>query len=163
MKYLCMFLALVLLACSTPTLSVNTMDYYPVCRDIRGTRVKYVQLPGKHNAVAHASSQFIGPAIYWGDENFLSYDRDVQQFILAHECGHHAAGHLISTNSPPFVEEWEADCYAMAVVMDADWFTAESLKKILRLVIGLESDGVAHLPGVERAALMITCPVFLDL
>lgn len=100
-------------ALASPTLSSYDI---PVCHDINGVPVREGVTQDPSNGPAFSIADGNTPSIFVNWEELAKYatSRDTVRFILEHECGHCALGHIYHNASLKKTnqQELDADCYA---------------------------------------------------
>ena len=96
--------------------SLSSFDL-PVCHDINGVPVREGVIADISFGPAFSTVSQNAPAIFvnWAEMKKYSSSRDTIRFILEHECGHCALGHIYTnTNNLKKTnkDELDADCYA---------------------------------------------------
>lgn len=91
--------------------------------------------------------------------------RAMQYFVAAHECAHHALGHLGGARfgrtrfgaPSELARELEADCWAARKLIEHGVFTAGDVRVVMRELSHRLAADEAHLPGSERARRVGAC------
>lgn len=79
-------------------------------------------------------------------------------FFAAHECAHHALGHL-GGRTDGYDKEQQADCWAIRRLNKAGELAATDLPDIQQEVSRLGRADATHIPGVARASNLKWCLV----
>lgn len=98
----------------------------------------------------------VGPMIILNIKRLKKLTKASQLFFVAHECGHHALGHLYF--QPPGVDfEQEADCYALRLLIRQGDFTMKDIKNVQEDMQKFAQASVHHRDGVSRAKALLHC------
>lgn len=98
----------------------------------------------------------IGPLIIINYKLLNSLSKSSQKFFIAHECGHHALGHLYFR--PPGIEaEKAADCYAVQTLIRSGEFTFRNIEEVQKDMRKFGRRTVYHLDGNARADELLKC------
>lgn len=99
---------------------INTL--IKVCKDHNGRKVDFVfhqDIQSYAYASIHqesrSSNRYI-PIIHVNTRFFKWISPESQAFVLAHECAHHALGHVAQPGGSEPGSEFEADCYAIRLL-----------------------------------------------
>jgi hypothetical protein len=120
MKMLLVLFPLVLVSALASTAqalqSLKSLDV-PVCHDINGSPVRRTVISDTSKGPAYSTVDYDGaPAIYvnWTEMKKYATSVDTMRFIMEHECGHCALGHIYNNVSLKKTnqQELQADCYA---------------------------------------------------
>ena len=145
-----------------PAFAAITIDGFPVfCVAANGAPVQEIARSG-FGDVARAS-MMLGPMgqpvpIIMMDPMIMAqYGPDTQArlFVYAHECGHHALGHILRGNGP--YNEMQADCWGIKVGRDQGWFNLPALQRLGFYFMNNPGDAWGHLPGPQRVANFQRC------
>jgi hypothetical protein len=134
--------------------SINGVPVF--CVALNGAPVQEITQPGLGDA-ARASMNGMMPIILLDPNVLMSFGLDTQArlFIYAHECGHHALGHLLF----PFSQynEMQADCWGIKIGRDQGWFDVAALQREGQYFLSNPGDPWGHLPGPARVANFVRC------
>jgi hypothetical protein len=123
------------------------------CRDFRGVPVALVPDPtlpdvGAARIVNNQPVIFMNPAV-------LNVQAPAMQlFWYAHECGHHALGHMVNLNQ---MSEAQADCWAVRTGRSQGWFPPQAFQLLIATLGNSPGDFWGHLPGPARIRNMAAC------
>lgn len=84
----------------------------------------------------------------------------VRMFWFAHECGHHARGHIreyFSTGYYDRTNESDADCFAVRTLRYNYGFSRDDIRFIASTLVNNPGSAYGHLPGPQRAQLLVQC------
>lgn len=98
----------------------------------------------------------IGPLIIINYKLLNSLSKSSQKFFIAHECGHHALGHLYF-RPPGFEAEKAADCYAVRTLIRSGEFTFSNIVEVQNDMRKFGRRTVYHLDGKSRADELLKC------
>ncbi len=141
---------------SQPGYAQTYIAGFPVyCTDIRGFSV--VTIPDSQlNDVGVARLAPNGaPIIFLNPTILANLPPVVQLFWYAHECAHHVLGHILK---PPIISnEIEADCWAIRIGRDQNWFQQHDLEVMYMYFINNPGSPWGHLPGPQRLENFARC------
>jgi len=141
------------LAFKTAEAQIITFDG---CVDSRGIRVASVLRPGLGD-VAKSTLDSKGRPVILYDPMVLSwFHPQTRLFWYAHECAHHALGHLIGSTFPLLVEE-EADCWGIKTLYKRGILSDADVKVVEHDISKLPFSDWMHLPGPLRAINLKLC------
>jgi hypothetical protein len=118
LKYLYMPLTLVALYCLFGSAQAHAQSNIslPTCHDINGRPVQQFETQNPEDGPAFSTAQNGAPIIVvnWTEMQKYASSTDTAKFILEHECGHCALGHIYEHASRKKTNQQEllADCYA---------------------------------------------------
>lgn len=98
----------------------------------------------------------IGPLIIINYKLLTSLSKASQKFFIAHECGHHALGHLYFRLPGPEAET-AADCYAVRTLIRSGEFTFSHIEEVQKDMRKFGRRTVYHLDGNSRADALLKC------
>jgi hypothetical protein len=144
---------------SGPAGSFSMNGDTPVCRDVIGTPVPYKPNEGipKSGLSTVEGNQ---PVIYLRNSLVASYPVPVKRFLYAHECGHHALGHVIGALyyrmviGPP--DELAADCFSGQQLLRKGLISAAEWQQVLGFVATIPGDPTTY-AGPQRVQLLKQC------
>lgn len=94
------------------------------------------------------------PVIRFNPAELARFSPPTRMFWAAHECAHHALGHVGAPHRPGV--EQEADCWAVAVLWGGGILGPDAMAVVQAEVARLPG-GPDHLPGPARAASLPEC------
>ncbi len=101
-----------------------------------------------------------GPVIFVRAAQLTTFARPLQDFLYAHECGHHALGQVMAAAMyGMFIgpdAELAADCFAMAELRRQNLVRDDSIDSILSFLAQIPGDA-ANYPGPARAQRFRQC------
>jgi hypothetical protein len=132
------------------------------CLDARGTPVLIGESLSLNN-VGYASFLAAGnlwlPVIVFNPLVLRTYDPRTQVFWFAHECAHHALGHVLGgsmgVRSPR--AEVDADCLAAKALRWSYGFGPSDVSAVALSIVSLPGSAAGHLPGFQRAMHIMRC------
>lgn len=125
------------------------------CRDHRGLRVLAVR-DLSESRIASARMAFDGtPVIHYNPDLLRGFSQPTRLWWYAHECAHHALGHL--THRLSELRETEADCWATYILTRMGLVNRSELATIYNEISALPGDGWVYLPGPARAVSSSKC------
>jgi hypothetical protein len=80
-------------------------------------------------------------------------------FLFAHECGHHALGHIVSALRGGFIgpeQELAADCFAKRQLLGKDVLGVTEFSAVLEFLREIPGDPTTY-PGPVRVRKMKDC------
>jgi hypothetical protein len=155
------------------TLNDGARITIPACRDAQGRKVRYVLAAGQGTMQADSGRWSIvsvftpvsGPQVLIGPD-LLGLPRQTVQFVVEHECHHHASGDVFrqfmeAVNPagqplPVHQMEYDADCTAAARVRDLYGYTADDLRVAFG-VFPAHENSPTHPPTAARLKRAIDC------
>ena len=153
MRSITAFLFAVALLAHAPTAIAQIAGVPVSCADFRGVAVALSDAPGLPD-VGAARVVNGQPVIFLNSRVLSQQPPEMQLFWYAHECAHHALGHLASVH--PF-NEAAADCWAVRTGRQQGWFPPYAFQGLIA-VLGRSPGSVwGHLPGPQRIANMQSC------
>ncbi|HEV7258903.1 MAG TPA: hypothetical protein VGN82_14075 [Bosea sp. (in: a-proteobacteria)] len=78
----------------------------------------------------------------------------LQLFIYAHECAHHALGHLAN---PSLASESQADCWAIQTGRNQGWFPPHAFQALIAYLGNSPGSPWGHFPGPQRIQNIMMC------
>lgn len=124
------------------------------CRDVNGIAVASVSNPGLQD-VAQATILNGSPIIYY-NPSVLSWTRpQTRLFFYAHECGHHALGHVLS--GLRLGQEQEADCWGITRLKRLNLLSDRDVTLVQADIARFGKGDWTHLPGPQRAINLREC------
>jgi hypothetical protein len=133
-----------------------------VCEDHNGKKVDFVfhqDIQSYAYASIHNDARQRGeyvPIIHVNTRFFKWISPESQAFVLAHECGHHALGHVAKPGGSNPRDEFQADCYAVRLlfklgIIDSDDDLVEIEKDFFEMNGGRPAPRSRTHPGtIER-------------
>ena len=94
------------------------------------------------------------PVIYMNPGVLQQQPVEMQLFWYAHECAHHALGHLAYPN---LMNEAAADCWAVRVGRSQGWFPPYAFQYLVQVLGNSPGSLWGHLPGPARIQNMAQC------
>lgn len=134
--------------------SGNAQIAFEGCRDINGVPVasiSNVRIPD----IAMASISNGRPVIYYNPSVLAWTRHQTHLFFYAHECAHHALGHVLSGMS--LGQEQEADCWGVVTLRRLRRLSDQDISVVQSDIARLGRGDWAHLPGPERAIRLRAC------
>jgi hypothetical protein len=119
------------------------------CNDVRARAVTAV--PVSNGTIARASIDGDArPVIQYDSRAIDGITSQLQLFVYAHECGHHALGH--DSREPAFTvaQEQDADCYGIRSLMAKVGFTSDDVAILETSMRDLGTGNARHLPWRTR-------------
>lgn len=153
--YFAMVVGIFLFSIGSSAQAQHIIGGMPVtCNDFRGIPVILVPNPNL-NDVGMATLGPQGQPIMMLNPNVISSLPPVMQlFWYAHECAHHALGHIINRN---ITNEAEADCLAIKIGRDQGWFPPQAFQQLIIMLGNNSGSPWGHLPGPMRIQNMMNC------
>jgi hypothetical protein len=136
--------------------SLNLMGQatFEGCRDINGVPVPSVPNAGLQD-VAQATI-LNGRAIIYFNPAVLAWTRpQTRLFFYAHECGHHALGHVMS--GLRLGQEQEADCWGISRLRELGLLSDRDVTLVQGDIARFGRGDWTHLPGRQRAINLRKC------
>jgi hypothetical protein len=96
------------------------------------------------------------PTIELNPNGLARLPAKIQLFWYGHECAHHVLGHTVG-NYNSFTSESEADCWSIRVGIAQGLFTRQQVTAFEPYFRNLTGSSSGHLPGPQRAALLVQC------
>jgi len=127
---------------------------YDGCHDINGVPVASVRNSAIQD-IATASLLNGNPVIYYNPSVLASVRPATRLFFYAHECGHHAIGHVLS--GLRLGQEQEADCWGIIQLKKLNLVTDGDIATIQRDIAAFGRGDWTHLPGPQRAINLRAC------
>jgi hypothetical protein len=124
------------------------------CNDFRGLPVTLLTNPAWHDAGTATLGPGGQPIIILNSSTMEALHPVFQLFLYAHECAHHALGHIINRN---LLNEAEADCWAVKTGRQQGWFPPQAFQGLIVLLGNSQGSPWGHLPGPGRIQNMINC------
>jgi hypothetical protein len=149
---------LILACCSLlvllPSISLAQITFEG-CRDFRGLPVASIANP-TINDIALATVAPNGmPVILYNPRVVPWFSPQTRRFFYAHECAHHALGHL--ARSYPLTREQEADCWGINALAAHNLLSNQDIAIIQNDIAKLGGGDWTHLPGPARAINLRAC------
>ncbi len=137
------------------TASASAQITYDGCVDVNGVAVASVRNNGI-NDVARATFGNNSPVILYNTAVLAWLHPETRLFVYAHECGHHALGHLFH---PPVtvVQEQQADCWAINTLLDQNLLPPSAVSIVQGDIVRASPGDWTHLPGPQRAFNLRAC------
>lgn len=98
----------------------------------------------------------MGPMTIINIKRLTQLSKASQYFFIAHECGHHALGHLYFKKIGLKAEQ-DADCYAIRSLIRQGKFTIKDVENVQKDMRKFARATLYHAPGHDRAASLIKC------
>jgi hypothetical protein len=143
------------------TLNDGARITIPVCRDAQGR----MQADSGRWSIVSVFTPVSGPQVLMGPD-LLSLPRQTVQFVVEHECHHHASGDVFrqfmeAVNPagqplPVHQMEYDADCTAAARVRDLYGYTADDLR-VAFSVFPPHENSPTHPPTAQRLQRAMAC------
>lgn len=133
---------------------------YEGCTDYRGLPVASVPNPDIQDVAVATTTAANRPIIYFNPTLMQKLNPKTRLFFYAHECGHHALGHLSLipwAGDLAITMEQAADCYGIAALFGAGLIGEHGLSVIERDLTQLGKGDWDHLPGPVRAINLRRC------
>jgi hypothetical protein len=125
------------------------------CLDINGVPVQSIQSTSI-NDVAIATIAQGYPVIFYNPFVVSQAPGPVRLFFYAHECGHHALGHIVA-GRVAMAQEQEADCFGIKTLVDQDLIDDVGINLIQQTLDNFGPGDWTHLPGRQRAINLRHC------
>ncbi len=155
MKLMMVLLPIFLVSMAQATPSLQSLDL-PVCHDINGIPVRENVIQDPSEGPAFSTVYQSAPSIFvnWQEMKKYATSRDTVKFILEHECGHCALGHIYHNTSLKKTnqQELDADCYAAKQAKTL----GINIENVIKDVDLLPKDP-AHPSGLVRAKNIQSC------
>jgi hypothetical protein len=120
------------------------------CADVSGGPVAGIQ--AANGIIAKATIDQDGRRVVQYDPRTIEGVSSQQQlFVYAHECGHHALGHLSGDSPFTAAQEPDADCYGIRSLMAKVGFTSDDVAILEMAMRDVGADGGRHLSWRTRA------------
>jgi len=123
------------------------------CVDFAGRSVALVADPTLPD-VGAARIVYGQPVILMNPVVLNRQTRELQLFWYAHECAHHALGHMVN---PGPTNEAMADCWAVRTGRQQRWFPPASFQALAQVLQNSPGSIWGHLPGPARLRNMWSC------
>ncbi|MBA3678074.1 MAG: hypothetical protein H0W74_11850 [Sphingosinicella sp.] len=146
------------IALGTPAGAVSSSTKYKM--NVAGSAMTCTSATGKPvQLVSNASMATLGrasldrngdPVIEIHPGALAAYSPFIQQWWFAHECAHHQLSARQNSES-------RADCYAAKSIRKLASGTVQEARAITRELGSLSASNLGHLPGNERANLVLKC------
>ncbi len=133
---------------------------YGGCRDINGIPVQSIQSTSI-NDIAVATIANGHPVIFFNPYVVAQSPPAVRLFFYAHECGHHALGHVLG-GRVTIDQEQEADCFGINELVRAGLVNDAQITVIQRSIYSFGRADWTHLPGPQRAINLRACLSMAD-
>lgn len=124
------------------------------CSDINGVPVASVSNNGIRD-IAQASILNGRPVIYYNPSVLVWVRPQTRLFFYAHECGHHALGHVLS--GLRLGQEQEADCWGVVKLRKLHRLTDQDISVVQSDIARFGRGDWTHLPGPIRAIKLREC------
>jgi hypothetical protein len=124
------------------------------CSDFRGFPVFLISNPNLQDVGMATLGPSGEPVMILNPIIMNSLAPELQLFWYAHECAHHALGHV--ANRTPF-NEAEADCWAVVTGRDQGWFPPQAFQGLISILGNNPGSAWGHLPGPKRIRNMMRC------
>jgi len=98
----------------------------------------------------------VGPMIILNTKLLNKLKKPSRQFFIAHECAHHALGHLYFRRSNEQAEQ-QADCHALRTLIRRSGFTLKDIEAVQSDMRIFGRASHSHLKGNERAIELMKC------
>jgi len=131
------------------------------CRDYYGRNVPYY-LDTSINDVARVGCNYGYPIVRVNPYRLTSYSKQFREMIYAHECGHHALGHMVNCVIPPEyyyspAYEQAADCFGICKILSLNLISINEVPIIQNEISTFPASGWHYLPGPQRAINLNWC------
>ncbi len=123
------------------------------CNDFQGHPVVLAAAPSLPD-VGAARIVNNQPVIFMNPSVLGAYPPVMQLFWYAHECAHHALGHLVTMAS---TNEADADCWAVRTGRSQGWFPPQAFQLLVATLGNSPGSTWGHLPGPARVGHMWAC------
>ena len=141
-----------LICCFSPPLRSQTT--FNTCRDIQGNLVASIS-DSTVNDIAVARV-FNGRPVIVYNPIVVAWTQPVTRlFFYAHECGHHALGHLLQ--GLRLGQEQEADCWSIRTLVKKGLFSDSDISAVQADIARMGRGDWTHLPGPQRAINLRAC------
>jgi hypothetical protein len=136
------------------------------CRDINDVRVASASNSSIQD-IAMAAISNGNPVIFYNPNILATTRSQTRLFFYAHECAHHALGHVLSGLRPG--QEQEADCWGVNKLTQLRLLDDQDITMIQLDLARFARGDWTHLPGPQRAINLRAClndsssPVSADL
>lgn len=145
---------------SSPDTENEITHYERQCFDVHRRPVLNVR-NDTLNDVAHSDlikvrGAILGPLIVINVKWMKELSKASQMFFVAHECGHHALGHLYQRKLGNLAEQ-EADCYAVRTLIRQGEFTLQNIAEVQTDMHKFARASIHHKGGDKRAASLMGC------
>jgi hypothetical protein len=145
---------------SRPAGSFGMVNGRPACSDIIQFPVPYLQNERIPKSGLATFDQFARPVIFLKQSQVSQFSEPVRNFLLAHECGHHALGQVrAAAMFGVFIGqplELEADCFAMSELRRLNLVDAASINSILTFLSQVPGDPTTF-NGPQRVQRIRQC------
>jgi hypothetical protein len=118
------------------------------CNDASGRAVDAVQVT--NGIIAKATVRDGRATIEYDARKIDGVTSQLQLFVYAHECGHHALGHDVRGPAFSVAQEQEADCQAIRSLMAKVGFTSNDVRLLENDMRDLGSESARNLPWRAR-------------
>jgi hypothetical protein len=126
------------------------------CADHDGRTVTNVQVT--NGVMARATIDAAGrPVIEYDPRRVADVSPQIQLFVYAHECGHHALGHDLHGQPISPAQEHDADCYGTRVLMDRAGVTVDDVRRLQQDLQALGAGDARRLPWSRRTYDLVAC------
>src|SRR5437870_1656533 len=126
------------------------------CNDMGGRAVTGVQV--RTGIIAKATiDPDARPVIEYDPRPVDDISPQLHLFIYAHECGHHALGHLRGGEAMSLTQEQEADCYGIRSLMNKVGFTTDDVTILQAAMRQLGAGDARYLSWPARAYNLTGC------
>lgn len=149
------FIVILIVFLSMYTQSSLAQVVFEGCGDINGIQVPSIQSTAI-NDIAVATIQNGWPVIIYNPDVANRFPRDVRAFFFAHECGHHALGHVLY-GMINIAAEQEADCFAIRNLVERGLFNEHNIYSVQVALSNFARGDWSHLPGLRRAINLRAC------
>jgi len=125
------------------------------CTDYRGQSVPTLYTTDIDDG-AKARQTDDGPVILANQAVLSHFSEVMNTFVYAHECAHHALGHLKHRTSNRQIEQ-AADCWAARTLMHNGWFDAQDLRQVQWVIEQYGKQDAVHPQPHLRAKNLMRC------
>lgn len=136
-------------------LSLSASPQTTACLDALGREVQ-VRNDSTINDLGLATTENGRPVILFNQHLAEQFPGNVVKFFLAHECGHHALGHVIGMARPLTMEQ-AADCWAAQMLVNTKQFDVDDVRAVQVAIAAFGRADWTHLPGPVRAMKLPAC------
>jgi hypothetical protein len=124
------------------------------CHDFRGLPVTVIP----NHTLSDVGAATLGPqgqpVMMLNPMVISSLPPIMQLFWYAHECAHHALGHIANRN---IFNEAAADCWAVRTGKSQGWFPPQAFQQLIIMLGQSRGSPWGHLPGPQRIQSMLIC------
>ena len=129
---------------------------YKGCVDARGIAVLWREAPQIADLAQALFDKRSRPTIEYNPARFKFMSEMTRTFFFAHECAHHALGHLYG-GVQGVDKEQQADCWAVLMMKEAGTLGDEGLQQIQQELGTIARSDPNHSAGLRRAANLKWC------